>query len=73
MRSVFLEAYAKAISGFVWVWGFFFSPSLGLFFPLRAGAVGEAGRWGIPTTRLASHPLGALYMPQDGTGTESPL
>lgn len=69
MRSVFLEAYAKAILGFVWV---FFS-SLGLFFPLCAGAVGEAGSWGIPTTRLASHPLGALYMPQDGTGTESPL
>lgn len=67
MRSVFLEAYAKAILGFVWVWVFF------LFFPLRAGAVGEAGSWGIPTTRLASHPLGALYMPQDGTGTESPL
>lgn len=59
MRSVFLEAYAKAILGFVWVGFGFFFPSLGLFFPFRAGAVGEAGSRGIPTTRLASHPLGS--------------
>lgn len=35
--------------------------------------MGEAGRWGIPTTSLASHPLSALYMPQDETGTDNPL
>lgn len=72
MKSGFPKSDAKSISFFVG--GFFFSlPSLGFFLPLHEGTAGKAGRWGTPTTSLASHPLVALYMPQDETGTENPL
>lgn len=56
MRSVFLETYAKAILGSGWVWVFF----VFLFefvFPLRAGAVGEAGSWGDPHNQAGKSPL----------------